>query len=135
QFPDPVYHLAIAPKSKGDEDKLSTALHKVAAEDPSFHWERNPQTHQTVISGMGDTHLEVVVQRLHRHHVDVETFPPTVAYRETIRGAGKADGQLKKQTGGRGQFARCSIELSPKPRGGGDEFEDAIVGGAVPNNY
>ncbi len=135
EFPAPVYHLAIAPKSKGDEDKLSTALNKVAAEDPSFHWERNPDTHQTVISGMGDTHLEIVVQRLHRHHVDVETFPPKVAYRETIRGVGKADGQLKKQTGGRGQFARCSIELSPRGRGEGYEFDDAIVGGAIPHNY
>lgn len=135
EFPDPVYHLAIAPKSKGDEDKLSTALHKVEAEDPSFHWERNPQTNQTIISGMGDTHLDVIVARLHRHHVDVETFTPKVAYRETIRSSGRADGQLKKQSGGRGQFARCSIELSPQPRGAGYAFDNAIVGGSVPHNY
>ena len=135
EFPAPVYSVAIAPKSKGDEDKLSTALQKIEAEDPSFHWVRNPDTHQTVISGMGETHLEVIVQRLHRHHVEVETFTPKVAYRETIKGSAKADGQLKKQTGGRGQFARCSIELSPRKRGEGYEYEDAIVGGAVPNNF
>ncbi len=133
--PEPVFSLAIAPKTKGDEDKLSTGLHKVAAEDPAFRWERNPDTKQTVISGMGDTHLEVVVQRLARQHVEVDTFTPKVPYRETIRGTGRADGQLKKQTGGRGQFARCSIEMSPRGRGEGYEFEDAIVGGAIPNNY
>jgi len=135
RFPEPVYSLAIAPRSKGDEDKLSTALQKIAAEDPSFHWERNPETHQTVISGMGDTHLEVVVQRLARQHVEVETFAPKVPYRETIRGKASAEGQLKKQTGGRGQYARCVIEMSAKPRGEGYEYEDAIVGGTIPNNY
>jgi elongation factor G len=135
EFPEPVLTLAIAPKSKGDEDKLSTALAKIVAEDPSFHWERNPDTHQTVIKGMGETHLDVVVQRLHRHHVEVVTFTPKVAYRETIKGTAKADGQLKKQTGGKGQFARCSIELSRKGRDEGYEFEDAIVGGAIPNNF
>ena len=135
EFPAPVYSVAIAPKSKGDEDKLSTALQKIEAEDPSFHWLRNPDTHQTVMSGMGETHLEVIVQRLHRHHVEVDTFTPKVAYRETIKSTAKADGQLKKQTGGRGQFARCSVELSPRKRGEGYEFEDAIVGGAIPNNF
>jgi elongation factor G len=134
-FPDPVFALAIEPKTKGDEDKLSTALAKVIAEDPSFHWERNAETHQTVISGMGETHLDVIVQRLARNHVEVTTFPPRVSYKETIRGTARADGQLKKQTGGRGQFARCSIEISPQPRGAGYEFEDAIVGGAIPHNF
>lgn len=135
EFPEPVLSLAIAPKSKGDEDKLSSALHKIVAEDPSFHWERNPDTHQTVISGMGEAHLDVVVQRLHRHHVEVETFTPKVAYRETVRGKASAEGRLVKQSGGRGQFAKCTIEISPKPRGEGYEFEDAIVGGAIPNNF
>ncbi|HEX9774985.1 MAG TPA: elongation factor G [Actinomycetota bacterium] len=135
ELPPPVYSLAIAPKSKGDEDKLSSGLQRIAAEDPTFRWERNPDTKQTVISGMGDTHLEVVIRRLARHHVEVESFTPKVPYRETIRGTGKADGQLKKQTGGRGQFARCSIEMSPRPRGEGYEFEDAIVGGSIPNNF
>jgi elongation factor G len=84
---------------------------------------------------MGETHLDVVVQRLHRHHVEVATFTPKVAYRETIKGSAKADGQLKKQTGGKGQFARCSVELSRRGRSEGYEFEDAIVGGAIPNNF
>jgi elongation factor G len=135
EFPDPVLSLAIAPKSKGDEDKLSTALQKIVAEDPSFRWERNPDTHQTVISGMGEAHLDVVVQRLHRHHVEVETFAPKVAYRETVRGKAAAEGRLVKQSGGRGQFAKCTVEISPRGRGEGYEFEDAIVGGAIPNNF
>ncbi|MCA1830369.1 MAG: elongation factor G, partial [Actinobacteria bacterium] len=101
EFPDPVFHLAIAPKSKGDEDKMSTALNKLTAEDPSFHWTRNPDTHQTVISGMGETHLDVIVQRLARHHVEVQTFTPKVAYRETVRGKATAEGRLVKQSGGR----------------------------------
>lgn len=134
-FPEPVFHLAIAPKSKGDEDKLSTALHRVEAEDPSFRWERNPDTHQTVISGMGEAHLDVIVHRLGRHHVEVETFSPKVAYRETIRGNGTAEGRHVKQSGGRGQYAKCTIEISPLPRGSDYEFEDAIVGGAIPNQF
>lgn len=135
EFPEPVFSLAIQPKSKGDEDKLSTALHKIAAEDPSFRWERNPETHQTVISGMGDAHVDVIVHRLKRHHVEVDTFTPRVAYRETVRGKGTAEGRHVKQTGGRGQFAKCTIELSSLPRGSGYEFQDAIVGGAIPNNF
>lgn len=134
-FPEPVFALAIAPKSKGDEDKLSTALHKIVAEDPSFRWERNPETHQTVISGMGDVHLDVIVQRLARHHVEVATFTPKVAYRETIRGKASAEGRHVKQTGGRGQFARATVEVVPLERGSGYEFEDAIVGGSIPNQF
>jgi len=133
--PQPLYTLAIAPKSKGDEDKLSTALNRVAAEDPAFRWERNPDTHQTLISGMGEAHLDVVVHRLHRHHVEVATFPPKVAYRETVRGKASAEGRHVKQSGGRGQYAKCTIEISALPRGSGYEYEDAIVGGAVPNQF
>ncbi|HEX9712049.1 MAG TPA: elongation factor G [Actinomycetota bacterium] len=135
EFPEPVFHLAIAPKSKGDEDKLSTALQRVAAEDPAFRWERNPDTHQTVISGMGEGHLDVVVHRLGRHHVEVDMFPPRVAYRETVRGKASAEGRHVKQSGGRGQYAKCTIEISPLPRGQGYEYENAIVGGAVPNQF
>ncbi|MFA5890953.1 MAG: elongation factor G [Actinomycetota bacterium] len=135
EFPEPLLSVAIAPKSKGDEDKLSTALQKIVAEDPSFHWERNAETHQTVISGMGESHLDVVVQRLARHHVEVQTFAPKVAYRETIRGTASAEGRLVKQSGGRGQYAKCTVEISPRPRGQGYEFEDAIVGGSIPNNF
>jgi elongation factor G len=135
EFPEPVISLAIAPKSKGDEDKLSTALQKIAAEDPAFRWQRNPETHQTVISGMGEAHLDVVVQRLHRHHVEVDTFTPKVAYRETVRGKASAEGRHVKQSGGRGQYAKCTVEISAKPRGEGYEYEDAIVGGSIPNNF
>ena len=134
-FPEPLLALAIEPKTKGDEDKLSTALHKLAEEDPTFHHERNPETHQTLIKGMGEAHLDVIVQRLARHHVEVTTAPPKVAYRETIRRTASAQGRHVKQSGGRGQYAVCSLELSPLPRGGGFEFQNAIVGGAIPNNF
>jgi len=134
-FPEPLLALAIAPKTKGDEDKLSTALHKLAEEDPTFHYERNPETHQTLIKGMGEAHLDVIVQRLARHHVEVSTAVPKVAYRETVKRTASAQGRHVKQSGGRGQYAVCSLELSPLPRGKGFEFQDAIVGGAIPNNF
>ncbi|MBI4729908.1 MAG: elongation factor G [Acidobacteria bacterium] len=133
--PEPIFALAIAPKTKGDEDKLSTALQKIAAEDPSFRWERNSETHQTLIKGMGDVHLEVVVERLHRHHVEVETFTPRIPYRETVRKSGSATGRHVKQSGGRGQYAVATVEISPLPRGSGFEYQDGIVGGAVPNQF
>jgi elongation factor G len=135
EFPDPLYMLAIAPKTKGDEDKMSTALHKLEAGDPTFHWERNPETHQTVIKGMGETHLDVMIERLALHHVAVGSFPPKIAYRETVRGRASAQGKHVKQSGGRGQYAVCSLEVSPLPRGSGFEYQDAIVGGAIPNNF
>jgi elongation factor G len=135
EFPDPLLALAIEPKTKGDEDKLSTALHKLADEDPTFHYERNPETHQTLIKGMGEAHLDVIVHRLARHHVEVTTAQPKVAYRETIRRVASATGRHVKQSGGRGQYAVATLELSPLPRGKGFEFEDAIVGGAIPNNF
>ncbi len=134
-FPDPLLALAIEPKTKGDEDKLSTALHKLAEEDPTFHHERNPETHQTLIKGMGEAHLDVIVQRLARHHVEVNTAPPRVAYRETIRRTASAQGRHVKQSGGRGQYAVCWLELSPLSRGGGFEFQNAIVGGAIPGQF
>ena len=135
EFPEPLLALAIEPKTKGDEDKLSTALQKLAEEDPTFHHERNAETHQTLIKGMGEAHLDVIVQRLARHHVEVTTAPPRVAYRETIKKPASAQGRHVKQSGGRGQYAVCSIELSPLPRGGEFEFQNAIVGGAIPNNF
>lgn len=133
--PEPVLALAIAPKTKGDEDKLSTALQKIAAEDPSFRWERNPETHQTLIHGMGEAHLEVIVERLRRQHVEVATAPPRIPYRETVKGKASAQGRHVKQSGGRGQYAVAWVEVSPLPRGGGYEFVDAIVGGSVPNQF
>ena len=135
EFPDPLLSVAIEPKTKGDEDKLSTALHKLADEDPTFRHERNPETHQTLIKGMGEAHLDVIVSRLARHHVEVNTLPPKVAYRETIKKTAQAQGRHVKQSGGRGQYAVCSIEVSPLPRGGGFEFQNAIVGGAIPGNF
>lgn len=134
-FPEPVYDLAIRPKSRGDEDKLSTALHRIEAEDPSFRWERRDETHETVISGLGETHLQVIIHKLERNHVEVETSLPTIAYRETVRGSATAEAQLKKQTGGHGQFARVTLEVSPLSRGEGYLFEDAVVGGAIPRNF
>jgi elongation factor G len=134
-FPEPLLALAIEPKTKGDEDKLSTALHKLAEEDPTFHYERSAETHQTLIKGMGEAHLDVIVQRLARHHVEVTTAQPRVAYRETIKRTASAQGRHVKQSGGRGQYAVCSLELSPLPRGGEFEFQNAIVGGAIPNNF
>jgi elongation factor G len=135
EFPDPLLAVAIEPKTKGDEDKLSTALHKLADEDPTFKHERNAETHQTLIKGMGEAHLDVIVSRLARHHVEVTTMPPKVAYRETIKKTAQAQGRHVKQSGGRGQYAVCSLELSPLPRGSGFEFQNAIVGGAIPGNF
>ncbi len=134
-FPDPLFAVAIQPKSKGDEDKMSSALHKLEVEDPTFHWLRDPETHQTVIKGMGETHLDVMIERMSRHHVSVETLPLKIPYRETIKGKASAQGALKKQSGGRGQYAVCSLECSPAARGAGFEFQDGIVGGAIPNNF
>ena len=134
-FPDPLLALAIEPKTKGDEDKLSTALHKLAEEDPTFHHERNAETRQTLIKGMGEAHLDVIVQRLARHHVEVNTAPPRVAYRETVKKTASAQGRHVKQSGGRGQYAVCWLELSPLARGGGFEFQNAIVGGAIPGQF
>jgi elongation factor G len=134
-FPEPLLAVAIEPKSKGDEDKLSTALQRLAEEDPTFHHERNPETRQTLIKGMGEAHLDVIVHRLARHHVEVSTLPPKVAYRETVRKTATAQGRHVKQSGGRGQYGICWLEVSPLPRGAGFEFEDAIVGGAIPNQF
>ena len=135
EFPEPLLAVAIEPKTKGDEDKLSTALHKLAEEDPTFHHERNPETHQTLIKGMGEAHLDVIVQRLARHHVEVTTAPPRVAYRETVKKTASAQGRHVKQSGGRGQYAVCWLEVAPLPRGGGFEYQNAIVGGAIPGQF
>ncbi len=135
EFPEPLLAAAIEPKTKGDEDKLSTALQRLVSEDPTVHVERNPDTHQTLLKGMGETHLEIIVERLARQHVEVQMFPPRVGYLETIRGKASAQGRHVKQSGGRGQYAVCWLEVSPLPRGGGFEFQNAIVGGAIPHNF
>jgi len=135
-FPDPVIAIAIEPKTKADQEKLSTALQKIATEDPSFRVSSDEETGQTLISGMGELHLEIVVDRITREFgVDANIGRPQVAYRETIRRNVKHEVRFAKQTGGRGQFAHVRIELSPLEPGKGFEFEDSIKGGVIPREY
>jgi elongation factor G len=134
--PEPLLAVAIHAKSKGDEDKLANALHRLQEEDPVLRIERNAETHQTVLRGMGETHLSIATEKLARKFgVEVETDEVHVAYRETIGGNAEADGRLKKQSGGHGQFAVASLRVEPKERGSGNEFVDAIVGGVIPRNF
>ena len=136
QFPVPVFSQAILPKTRADEEKISAALHRVTEEDSTLKVERNPQTHELLVSGMGQLHLDVVIDRLKkRFGVEVEAKPPKVPYLETIRGRTKVQGKYKKQTGGRGQFGDTWLEISPVEKGGGFVFEDKIVGGAIPKTY
>ncbi|MGH9026847.1 MAG: elongation factor G [Acidimicrobiia bacterium] len=134
--PEPVLAIAIRPKSKGDEDKLANALHKLQDEDPALRVERNPETHQTLLWGMGETHLSIALDRLNRKlGVEVDTDPVKVAYRETITATAEAEGKYKKQTGGHGQFGIAFLRLEPLERGGGFEFANQIVGGAIPRQF
>lgn len=136
QFPDPVYSLAVKAKTKADEDKLGPALQKLSEEDPSFKTFREQETAQTLMSGQGETHLDIVVERLKRKFgVEVETSIPKIPYRETITMKSESQGRHKKQTGGRGQFGDCWVRLEPQERGVGYEYVDAIVGGSIPRQY
>jgi elongation factor G len=133
--PEPVLAIAIRPKSKADDDKLATALHRLLDEDPTLRLERNAETHQTLLWGMGETHLGIARERLARKlGVEVQTEPVKVAYRETITATAEAEGKYKKQTGGHGQFGIAFIRVEPLERGGDFEWNDAIVGGAIPKN-
>ena len=135
-FPEPVITLAIEVKQRGEEDKLSTALHKLHEEDPTFHHEFNAELSQTLIRGLGERHLEIVVGRLARKFgVHAQTTKPRIAYRETFRGKAEGQGKHKKQTGGRGQYGDCWIRIAPLPRGSGFKFQDEIVGGVIPRQY
>jgi elongation factor G len=135
-FPHPAISMAIEPKSKADEDKMGNALHRLAEEDPTFTVRRDAELKQTVISGMGESHLEIMADRLRRKfQVDVTLTPPRVPYRETIRGKAEAQGRHVKQSGGRGQYGVCVLQVEPLPRGGGFEFVDKIYGGAIPNQF
>ncbi len=135
-FPEPVYSLAISAKSKADEDKLGPALGKLADEDPTFRFHREQETGETLISGLGEAHVDIIIDRLKRKFgVEVDSSLPVIPYRETIQTSATAQGRHKKQTGGRGQFGDCWVEFEPLERGAGFEFVDAIVGGAIPRQY
>lgn len=136
EYPAPVMSLAVAPKTKGDEDKLSTALGRLREEDPMLTVRRDTDINQTIISGAGETHIDVVVEKMRRKFgVDVMTELPHIPYKETIRKSVESEGKHKKQTGGHGQFGHVYLRIEPVQRGEGYSFEDKIVGGAIPRGY
>jgi elongation factor G len=135
-FPEPVISVAIEPKTKADQEKLGVALHKLAQEDPTFKISTDRETGQTLISGMGELHLEILVDRLFREFsIGANVSKPQVAYKETIKRAVKVEGKFVRQSGGRGQYGHVWLELVPQERGAGFEFSDDVVGGAVPREY
>lgn len=135
-FPEPVISLAIEPATKSDQEKMGMALNKLSDEDPTFRIRTNHETGQTIISGMGELQLEILVDRMKREfNVIASTGAPQVAYKETIKGNAKAEGKYIKQTGGRGQYGHCFVEIEPKGRGEGYEFVNKIKGGAIPSEY
>jgi elongation factor G len=136
KFPEPVLAYAIEPKSRGDEDKIGTAMQRLREEDPSIGYDRDPQTHELLISGQGQLHIEVTVAKLRRRFsVEVNLKPPRIPYRETITARVEAHGRHKKQTGGHGQFGDCKITMEPLPRGADFEFVNDIFGGAIPRQF
>jgi elongation factor G len=136
EMPAPMISFAIEPKSRGDEEKISTAVQKIIEEDPGLHYEREPQTKEFLLSGQGQMHVEVAVARLKkRYGVEVNLHQPKVPYRETIRGKADVQGRHKKQSGGHGQFGDCKIRVEPLPRGSDFEFVDDIFGGSIPKQY
>ncbi|MDA8434325.1 MAG: elongation factor G [Nitrospiraceae bacterium] len=136
KFADPIISYAIAPKSKGDEEKVSQSLHRVLEEDPTLRFSRDEETKEMLLSGMGQVHVEVSLERLKRRFgVEVEMKMPKIPYRETIKGATSVQGKYKKQSGGKGQYGDCHIKVEPLARGTGFEFVDKIVGGAIPRQY
>ena len=135
-FPEPAISFALQPKTKGDEDKISNALARLAEEDPTLHYHYDPETKQLLISGVGQLHIEVTLERMKRKfNVEVVLLPPRIPYKETVRARAQVQGRHKKQTGGRGQFGDCWIEIEPLPRGGGFEFVDKVFGGSIPRNF
>jgi elongation factor G len=136
KLPKPVYSLAVFPKSRADEDKLGNAIRKILEEDKTLKFAKYADTGDSILSGMGDMHLDIALSRIKdRYKVDLETKVPKVAYRETIKKTAKAQGKYKKQTGGRGQYGDVHFELSPRERGSAITFEDKVVGGVVPKNF
>jgi elongation factor G len=135
-FPEPVLSYAIEPKSRGDEDKISTSMHRLEEEDPSISYSRDSQTKELLLSGQGQLHIEVTVAKLKRRFgVDVNLKPPRIPYRETIKSSTEAHGRHKKQTGGHGQFGDCKIRVEPLARGADFEFVDDIFGGSIPRQF
>ncbi len=135
-LPEPVYRVAIRPSTKADEDKLGNAIARLLEEDPTLHHERDAVTHQDILAGMGDIHLDTVIEKLKaKFGVTVTTEDAKVPYRETVKGKAKAQGRHKRQTGGKGQFGDCWIELESLDRGGGFVFENKVVGGSIPKNF
>jgi elongation factor G len=136
EFPTPVISLAIEPKTRQDQEKLGIGLGKLAQEDPSFRVSTDQETNQTIISGMGELHLEIIVDRLKReYNVEANVGKPQVAYRETIRRPAKGEEKYARQTGGRGQYGHVVIEIEPNEPGAGFEFNNKIVGGVIPREY
>ncbi|MED3624863.1 elongation factor G [Neobacillus thermocopriae] len=136
QFPEPVIQLSVEPKSKADQDKMATALQKLQEEDPTFRAHTDTETGQTIIAGMGELHLDIIVDRMRREFkVEANVGAPQVAYRETFRASAQVEGKFARQSGGRGQYGHVWIEFSPNEEGKGFEFENAIVGGVVPREY
>ena len=135
-FPDPVISVSVEPKTRSDQDKMGNALSRLAEEDPTFRMHTDEDTGQTVIEGMGELHLEVIVDRMMREfRVEANVGRPQVAYKETITVPVKAEGRHVRQSGGKGQYGHCVVEFSPQERGKGYEFVDKIVGGAIPREY
>jgi elongation factor G len=136
EYPEAAIAFAIEPKSRADEEKISTALHKILEEDPSLHFDRDAQTKEFILSGSGQLHIETVVDKLkNKYGVEVELHPPKVPYKETITQQVEVQGRHKKQSGGRGQFGDCKCVFEPLDRGAGFEFVDKIFGGAIPQNF
>jgi elongation factor G len=136
EFPDPLVEMAVHPVNRVDEEKLQAGLHRLHEEDPSFHTRYNAETHETLVSGLGERHLEVALAKLKRKFgVTAELRKPRIAYRETLRARAEGQGRHKKQSGGRGQFGDCWVRIAPAERGQGIRFEDHIVGGAIPSKF
>ena len=135
-FPEPVIAVAIEPKTKADQEKMGVALDKLAQEDPTFKIHTDPDTNQTIISGMGELHLEIIVDRMMREfNVGANVGKPQVAYKETIRKKAEAEGKYIRQTGGRGQYGHVRITVEPSGVGAGFVFENEIIGGSIPREY
>lgn len=135
-YPNPMFGLAVTAKSRGDEQKISDGLHKLEAEDPCFRVSHNAATNETVIRGMGDLHLRVLLEKMRdRYNADVDTHTPKIEYRETVRAAAEGHARHKKQTGGAGQFGEVYLRLEPRERGAGFEFIDKVVGGVIPHQF